>query len=73
MWGDFNLAFFASSGGLSRLRVFSLVLSLVVDTKGYRKLLRLQQIGKITTQQARTNQVNKVECILKIPASIYLL
>ena len=73
MWGDFNLDFFASSGRLSRLRVFSLVLSLVVDTKGYRKLLRLQQIGKITTQQARTNQVNKVECILKMPASIYLL
>ena len=73
MWGDFNLDFFASSGGLSRLRVFGLVLSLVVDTKGYRKLLRLQQIGKITTQQARTNQVNKIECILKMPASIYLL
>ena len=56
MWGDFNLDFFASSDGLSRLRVFSLVLSLVVETKGYRKLLKLQQIGKTTTQQATTNQ-----------------
>ena len=57
MWGDFNLDFFASSDGLSGLRVFSLVLSLVVETKGYRKLLKLQQIGKITTQQATTKQV----------------
>ena len=56
MWGDFNLDFFASSDGLSRLRVFSLVLSLVVETKGYRKLLKLQRIGKITTKQATTNQ-----------------
>ena len=59
MWGDFNLDFCASSDGLSGLRVFSLVLSLVVETKGYRKLLKLQQIGKITTQQATTNQVIK--------------
>ena len=57
MWGDFNLDFFASSDGLSGLRVFSLVLSLVVETKGYRKLLKLQRIGKITTQQATTKQV----------------
>ena len=56
MWGDFNLDFFTSSDGLSRLRVFSLVLSLVVETKGYRKLLKLQRFGKITTQQATTNQ-----------------
>ena len=56
MWGDFNLDFFASSDQLSRLRQFSLVLSLVVETKGYRKLLKLQRIGKITTQQATTNQ-----------------
>ena len=55
MWGDFNLDFFASSDGLSRLRVFSLVFSLVEETKWYRKLLKLQQIGKITTQQATTN------------------
>ena len=48
--------FFTSSDGLSRLRVFSLVLSLVVETKGYRKLLKLQRFGKITTQQATTNQ-----------------
>ena len=46
MWGDFNLDFFASSDRLSRLREFSLVLSLVVETKGYRKLLKLQRIGK---------------------------
>ena len=57
MWEDFNLDFFASSDGLSGLRVFSLVLSLVVETKGYRKLLKLQRIGKITTQQATTKQV----------------
>ena len=57
MWGDFNLDFFASSDGLSGLRVFSLVLSLVVETKGYRKLFKLQRIGKITTQQATTKQV----------------
>ena len=56
MWGDFNLDFFASSDRLSRLRVFSLVLSLVVETKGYRKLLKLQRIVKTTTQQATTNQ-----------------
>ena len=56
MWGDFNVDFFKSSDGLSRLRVFSLVLSLVVETKGYRKLLKLQRFGKITTQQATTNQ-----------------
>ena len=56
MWGDFNLDCFASSDQLSRLREFSLVLSLVVETKGYRKLLKLQRIGKITTQQATTNQ-----------------
>ena len=46
MWGDFNPDFFASSDRLSRLREFSLVLSLVVETKGYRKLLKLQRIGK---------------------------
>ena len=37
--------------------------------------LRLKQrIGKLTPQQAKTKQGNKVECFgLKIPASIYLL
>ena len=36
--------------------------------------LKSQRIGKITTQQVRTNQVNKVKCfLLKIPATIYLL
>lgn len=33
-----------------------------------------KKIGKITTQQVRTNQVNEVRCfLLKIPAVIYLL
>ena len=33
-----------------------------------------QRIGKLTPQQAKTKQGNKVECFgLKIPASIYLL
>ena len=36
--------------------------------------LKSQRIGKITTQQVRTNQVKKVKLfLLKIPATIYLL
>ena len=37
-------------------------------------MLKLQQIGEITTQEARRHQVNKVKhVLLKIHSSVYLL
>ena len=47
-------------------------LSLTVETRGLRKPLKSQWIGKITTQQTKTSKVNTVSCILlNILASIY--
>ena len=73
-WGYFNLEFLASFGGLSRLEVFGLALSLVVETQKWKKSLKSHRIGKITTQQARTHHVNKVRrFLLRISTSIYIL
>ena len=42
------------------------------ETRGKRKSLKLQWIGKITTQQTKTSKVNTVSCILlNILASIH--
>ena len=73
-WGYFKLEFLASFGGLSRLRVFGLVLSLRVEGRERKKSLKSHRIGKITTQQARPHHVNEVRrFLLRISAKTYLL
>ena len=70
--GHFKLRIFRLSHGASRTGVCSLVLSLTVETRGLRKSLTSQWIGKITTQRTKTSKVNTVSCILlNILASIY--
>ena len=73
-WGCFNQEFLASFSGLSRLRVFHLVLSWRVESQKWKKSLKSHQIRKITTQQARTHHVYKVRpFLLRISANTYLL
>ena len=68
--GHFKLRIFCLSNRASQTGMYSLVLSLRVETRGERKSLKSQRIGKITIQQAKPSKVNEVRCILlKILAS----